>query len=146
MGKRIADKGSEQTVRGFGCSLEDSAPEVLNSPQGTAEPEQAETTPELVNQFHRAMINIYTTAKRECGYTATRFFQMVNEIGGLATAKQLISKPGGTEGFTTLWEHGRLDLTVEAHVIKPEFQKLFTAEEIKMCKDRLLQFNYHVDT
>jgi len=115
-------------------------------------PVQEETTPAieedrsmLIKRFDRAMINIYTTTKRECGYTATRFFQMVNEIGGLATAKQLIRKPGGTEGFATLWEHGRLDLSVEAAVINPEYQSLFSAEEIKLCKDRLLQFNYPID-
>ena len=33
MGKRIADKGSEQTIRGFGCSLEDTPKEQMSSMQ-----------------------------------------------------------------------------------------------------------------
>lgn len=98
--------------------------------------------PKLKKQFHQEMLSIYTTAKKECGYNAARFLQMVGEIGGLATAKQLISKPGGTEGFATLWEHHRLDLSVEAHVLKPEYAPLFTDEERTMCRDRLAQFGY----
>jgi hypothetical protein len=46
---------------------------------------------DLENQFHQAMIQVYKDAKRECNYTATYFLQMVNERGGLATAKYLIT-------------------------------------------------------
>ena len=98
----------------------------------------------LEKQFEQEMIDIYTTAKKECGYTASRFLQMLSAKGGLAAAKQLISKPGGTDGFTILWEHGRLDLSVEAHVLKPEYCTLFTQEERQLCKDRLTDFGYHV--
>lgn len=63
--------------------------------------------------------------------------------GGLVAAKQLIAKEGVTEDFTILWECGRLDLSVEACVLKPEYQALFTDEERKICCDRLMKFNYH---
>lgn len=88
------------------------------------------------------MLSIYTTAKKECGYNASRFLQMIGEMGGLAAAKQLISKAGGTEGFATLWEHHRLDLSVEAHVLKPEYAPLFTDVEKAICRERLEQFGY----
>jgi len=84
----------------------------------------------------------YLKAKRECGYNATRFLQMISEQDGLATAKKLIAKPGGTDGFTTLWEHQRLDISVEAIVLKPEFAPLFTEEERNLCRERLTQFGY----
>lgn len=96
----------------------------------------------LEKRFEQEMIDIYMTAKKECGYNASRFFQMLGAKGGLAAAKQLISKPGGTDGFTTLWEHGRLDLSVEAHVLKAEYAELFTDEERRMCRERLEQFGY----
>ena len=96
----------------------------------------------LEKHFEQDMIDIYMTAKKECGYNASRFLQMLGTMGGLAAAKQLISKPGGTDGFTTLWEHGRLDLSVEAHVLKPEYTELFTDEERRMCRERLEQFGY----
>lgn len=99
---------------------------------------------ELEKRFDRDMRSIYTTAKRECGYNATRFLQLVGEKGGLAAAKQLISKPGGTEGFTTLWEHHRLDLSVEALVLKPEYKSLFSENEQKLCRDRLMEFGYEI--
>ena len=67
---------------------------------------------DIERKFHLAMMEIYTTAKKECKYNAVRFMQMVAEKGGVAAAKQLISKDGGTDGFATLWEHGRLDLSV----------------------------------
>ena len=145
MGKRIADKGSEQTIQGFGCSLEDSPQINIVASLETVEQKQPDVSIELVKQFDHAMMDIYITAKKECGYTATRFLQMISEKGGLATAKQLISKPGGTDGFVTLWQHGRLDLSVEATVLKPMFRELFTEEERRICRERLAQFNYMVD-
>lgn len=96
----------------------------------------------LEKRFEQEMIDIYMTAKKECGYNASRFLQMLGAKGGLAAAKQLISKPGGTDGFTTLWEHGRSDLSVEAHVLKAEYAELFTDEERRMCRERLEQFGY----
>lgn len=96
----------------------------------------------LEKRFEQDMIDIYTIAKKECGYNASRFLQMLGDKGGLAAAKQLIRKPGGTDGFTTLWEHGRLDLSVEAHVLKPEYAELFSDEECRMCRERLEQFGY----
>ena len=83
--------------------------------------------------------------KKECGYNAVRFMQLVAEKGGVAAAKQLISKSGGTDGFATLWEHGRLDLSVEAHVLKDEYRDLFTNDEREMCRNRLLEFGFKCD-
>lgn len=97
---------------------------------------------ELEKKFDREMREIYVTAKRDCGYNATRFLQLVGDKGGLIAAKQLISKPGGTDGFATLWEHQRLDLSVEAHVLNPEYETLFTDEERRICRERLIEFGY----
>ena len=41
----------------------------------------------LEKRFEQEMINIYTTAKKECGYNASRFLQLVSTKGGLAAAK-----------------------------------------------------------
>lgn len=100
---------------------------------------------ELERKFNIAMRDIYDNAKRECGYVATRFLQMLSEKGGVVTAKNLISKEGGTEGFTKLWEFGRLDLSVEALILKKEYRELFTEEERNMCRYRLLKFGYKVE-
>ncbi|HKX14780.1 MAG TPA: toll/interleukin-1 receptor domain-containing protein [Propionibacteriaceae bacterium] len=91
--------------------------------------------------FHLAMVSIYRQAKRDLGYNASRFLQMLDQ-GGLTAARQLLHAPGVSEGFTKLWEHQRLDLTVEAHVLKPEFQHLFTPQELDIARSRLREYGY----
>jgi len=73
---------------------------------------------DLEKKFNKDMINIYYEAKKELNYNATRFLQLITEKGGVRAAKQLISKEDGTSGFDTIWEMGRLNLSVEAHVLK----------------------------
>jgi len=95
---------------------------------------------DLERRFHRAMIGVYETAKDACRYNATRFLQMLSTRGGLATAKALLATRDPSEGFTKLWECGRLDLTVEAHVLKPEFAPLFTDKEKSTARRRLEEY------
>jgi hypothetical protein len=92
--------------------------------------------------FHRAMVELYKTAKADLGYTATRFLQMVSEVGGIQAARQLLAAPAVSDGFTTLWERHRLDLSVEAHVLRKEFQPLFTAQERSVARQRLRDYGY----
>jgi hypothetical protein len=93
-------------------------------------------------RFHQAMVQIYETAKRELGYNATRFVQMVSHDGGLATARHLLWSDKPSEGFTTLWSHKRLDLTVEAHVLRDEFATLFTDDDRQRARDRLQLYGW----
>jgi hypothetical protein len=111
------------------------------APRAAASPEA--TAGQLEASFHRAMVAIYETAKRELGYTATRFLQMISQQGGLATARQLLQDDRPQEGFTTLWMHHRLDLTVEAHVLQPQFSSLFTEAERQEARRRLEQYGWH---
>lgn len=97
---------------------------------------------DIEKQFNDDMMHIYVTAKKELGYNATRFLQMISKYGGLSTAHKLIATEGGTEGFTKLWEYGRLDLSVEAHVLKPEYEVLFSEEERNMCRERLKSYGW----
>ena len=92
--------------------------------------------------FHQAMVRIYEVAKRDAGYNATRFLQMISERGGLDAARQLLHASTVSEGFTALWLANRLDLSVEAHVLKPEFGDLFTDEEQAIARRRLNEYGY----
>ena len=83
------------------------------------------------------MIGVYEDAKRETGYNATRFIQMVSERGGVATARQLVLATTPSDGFTALWERGRLDLTVEHLILDPAYMDLFTDDERAIAQDRL---------
>jgi len=96
----------------------------------------------LEDNFHKAMVLIYKRAKEECDYNATRFIQMVAGKGGLSAAKTLLAANEPQEGFTRLWEWGRLDLTVEALVLLPEYHELFTDEERRTAQQRLEDYGY----
>lgn len=80
-------------------------------------------------------------AKKECGYNPTRFNQMLARHGGVETAKRLIANVQRTghvsEGYATLILCGRLDLSMEDSVCKPEYQSLFSDDEISYCKEVL---------
>jgi hypothetical protein len=91
--------------------------------------------------FDRAMLQLYEEACA-IGYNATYFVRMLSEQGGVATAKQLVTSSAPSEGFTKLWELKRLDISVEALVLKPDWRELFTADEIKRARERLEQYGY----
>lgn len=88
------------------------------------------------------MLAIYESAKADLGYNATLFARMLSEHGGVETARRLIRTSQPSDGFTTLWEHHRLDLTVEAHVIRPEYAELFAADEIESARARLESYGW----
>jgi hypothetical protein len=100
---------------------------------------------DIYKQFDSDMRDIYFKAKKEVKYNATRFIQMVTDIGSYETAKKLISHLEPSDDFTNLYMAGRLDLTVEALIVSSKYQSLFSKEEIKRCKERLgpdyLKFN-----
>ena len=97
---------------------------------------------ELEQLFHEAMIQVYKDAKEYCQYNATYFLQMLSEKGGLRTAKHLITTDSPSDGFTTLYLCGRLDLCVESVALKPIYAELFTEEELILAKERLLEYGY----
>ncbi len=89
----------------------------------------------LLRRWDQEMLDLYEEAKG-VGYNATRFRQMLGARGGLDAARMLIhAKASG--GFTKLWELHRLDISVEARALKPEFSGLFSPEEIETCRARL---------
>ncbi|WP_066309180.1 hypothetical protein [Bacillus sp. FJAT-29814] len=95
--------------------------------------------------FHKAMVDIYNLALKHCHYRATRFLQMVANEGGLKTAKKLLKENKISDGFMNLLQNNRLDLTVEALVIKVEFKHLFTDTEIEEATQRLKNYGYEPD-
>jgi hypothetical protein len=99
---------------------------------------------DIEQQFDVAMMNIYHRARKEARYNATRYLQMLHEQRGLRTAQTLLYASQVSEGYTALWERKRLDLTVEALVLQPEWRDLFTAEELEIARQRLQHYAYVV--
>jgi len=96
----------------------------------------------LEDQFHQDMVGIYETAKKELHYTASYFIQMVADLGGVKAAKKLLDAAEPSSGFTVLWEHQRLDLSVEALVLRTDYFSLFTEEEREIARSRLAEYGY----
>ena len=100
------------------------------------------TITDIEKEFDIAMMDIYHRAKYEARYNATRYLQMLQEHGGLGTAKILLHTPHVSDGYTALWERGRLDLTVEALILKKKWHSLFSEEERQIAKKRLKEYRY----
>jgi hypothetical protein len=99
---------------------------------------------ELEIQFHKDMLNIYENA-RKIGYNASIFIKMVANEGGYNVAKKFINSNNVSDGFMSLYEKNRLDLTVEALVLNEKYDGLFNEDERSIARDRLQQFGYEVD-
>jgi hypothetical protein len=101
------------------------------------------TDQNLVPDFDQEMLGIYQRALAEAKYNASRFLTMLHEHRGLETARILLHSATVSEGYTALWERGRLDLTVEAVIHDhPKWHSLFTAEELAICIKRLKDYCY----
>lgn len=100
---------------------------------------------EAERQFHYDMVAGAERLKREIGYNATRFMAMVGELGGVGAARQLLQGRDASDGFTTLWEHRRLETSVEAFVLLPWYRELFTDEERETAERRLVEHGFDVE-
>ncbi|MCC7078892.1 MAG: hypothetical protein IT198_17385 [Acidimicrobiia bacterium] len=97
-------------------------------------------------EFHADMVNGADRLKREIGYNPTRFNQMVGELGGPEAARRLLTGRDTSDGFTTLWENHRLDMTVEAFALLPWYAELFTDEQRGTARRRLTEHGFDVDS
>lgn len=93
--------------------------------------------PNLKEEFDREMIRLYESAKSECNYNATYFLRMVRNRGGVETARHLVLYSGLAKGLKAMARCGRLDLTVEALVLRDPWKKLFTKEVISIAEIKL---------
>lgn len=100
-------------------------------------------TADLLVRFDEAMMGIYHRARNEAKYNATRFLLMLHEHRGVGTARILLQSPGVSDGYTALWERGRLDLTVEALILQPQWHDLFTDEERTIARKRLEEYGFN---
>lgn len=79
---------------------------------------------------------------RKVGYVPKRFIYMINTTDPFDVVRSLIHAPSVSEGFTTLWEKKRLDLSCEAIILKPEWREHFSPQEIAIARKRLAELHY----
>jgi hypothetical protein len=80
------------------------------------------------------------------GYWASYFLRGVRNHGGPAYAHQLLRAEGTSDGFQRLTDEHRLDLTVEALVLRPDYASLFSDEERTIAAHRLARAGYQPRT
>jgi hypothetical protein len=83
--------------------------------------------------------------KRDIGYNASYFNQMVGEFGPVEASRRLIRSNVVAEGFTKLWRHGKLDMTVEALSLLPWYAELFDEEDRTSAQRRLRAYKFDVE-
>lgn len=107
----------------------------------------------LEMRFHDDMLGVFRLAGEatrrtrpdgtiERGYWASYFLRGVRNHGGPDYAHQLLRKQGTTDGFQRLRQEGRLDLTMEALVLRPEYTELFSEEERSVAAHGLAEAGY----
>jgi ethanolamine utilization protein EutA (predicted chaperonin) len=95
----------------------------------------------LEEEFDHHLHQLGESTKKH-NYIPTYFIRMLEEFGGVETAKRLLQKSDAQQGLFTLWELGLLKESVEAAVINEKFQSLFTKEEIEEARRRLEALGY----
>jgi hypothetical protein len=110
--------------------------------QSRGEESQSDDGSEKLDKaWDREMHRIYDDAKA-INYNASGFMQLLGNHGAISAAKILINKSEPSDGFTELWKLGRLDISVEARALKPEFRELFSSAELAICRKRLAAYEW----
>jgi 5-methylcytosine-specific restriction protein A len=101
---------------------------------------------DLIARFHKMALRVYEEGKRATGYRGTRYLQKVRRDGGLGATKSWLNPAKRHEapkgGFLKLVDAGRLDLSLEAQVIKRRWASLFTKDELDVARNRLARYGY----
>jgi hypothetical protein len=146
---RLTELGCEvftavDALRGYVQRRNEVASGERDSESGVA-PEQdpvQDEPEEASGAFDRAVLDIIERSRAELRYNPRYFRVMVTQYGALGAVRRLLAAPAVSDGFVTLWERQRLDLTVEALVVDPRFAHLFTDDEREVARKRLDDFGH----
>jgi hypothetical protein len=84
----------------------------------------------------------HTVAGSQLGFGMATLLGMVADSGPTEAARRIVRQP--SKVFTKLSEHRRLDLSVEAIVLRAEFRPLFTDDELRLASERLRAANFEL--
>ena len=96
----------------------------------------------LQNKFNEEVFESIEKIKKEV-YVPTRFIKMLHQFKNNAVeVAQRVATKNTTIGIEKLYEKGRLDLSMEALIIKPEYKELFSPQIISNCLRKLRSLGY----
>ena len=98
----------------------------------------------LYKEFYYDMLN----SKKEIGNFAldldVEFTEFKSEEELINYVAKLLKKNGGRKVFTILWSNGKLDLSIEALVLKDKYKSLFNEEIKEQSRKILYQYGYKI--
>lgn len=92
---------------------------------------------EFTNHLHEAV-----RQAEKLKYFPSRFKGMLNSDGGYETVKRILASGKPSEGFTKLWELGRLELTCEAIIVETKWRHCFDDDLLERAEKLLRQMGY----
>ncbi len=98
---------------------------------------------DLERELYAEMINIYKKSEIEMDYKPFKVLQMLNS-GALPSEviKRIIFIEGGSFDFEVLKSKNRLDLSMEAIVLKKRYKDIFNDKEKTWCRLKLKKSGY----
>lgn len=96
-----------------------------------------------MKDFTAALLSAIDAAQTECGVRQARLRQNAETYGGVSAAKDYIKRNRVSDGFDALQAAKRLDLSMEALVVSPQYHAQFTDEEVNACFALLCGADYY---
>lgn len=143
---RAANGRKEWRLDQSGLSTAPAGPTTTHTTDDSSGQDDTQSDQALRREFHDLMRSVYQRTRSEVGYDARAFIGMVSAVGGVEAASRLTTAAHPSDGFTVLWEAGRLDLTVEAHVVLPRYESLFREDVVEQAHTRLRDYGFVTDT
>ncbi|ONI41703.1 hypothetical protein AN640_07780 [Candidatus Epulonipiscium fishelsonii] len=96
----------------------------------------------IKQKFNKEVINTYKRIATEVKYKSSGLLAQINKYGGYEASIKYIMTDANTVDFGVLWEFQRLDLSIEALIIKQDYKSLFPDYILEFCENRLKEYNY----
>lgn len=93
-------------------------------------------------EFTESMLNLQARMGLELGQPSPRLLRMIRKEGGLRTAVTIVRRKEPSSRFYLLHNQGRLDLSVEAWILQPQWSHLFSTSTKIVAYRRLMEFGY----
>jgi hypothetical protein len=99
------------------------------------------TLSDLQAEFQEALRGLLRES-RAIDPLSVYMLKRLDEEGGLPMAKRVLTERGQQTGLMRLWREERLEISVEALVLRPEYRMLFSADELQEARKRLSVLGY----
>ncbi|KAF0187236.1 MAG: hypothetical protein FD163_511 [Hyphomonadaceae bacterium] len=97
-------------------------------------------------RFSEAVSGLYKRTQIECNHRQTFLKDLADSIGGYRAAKKILGNKKYLIGIASLKNYNRLDLSVEALVVDPQWEGIFTKRQLEVARERLSQYGFGTNT